>query len=1171
MEKSSAIRIIRKTFQNPFDREIFVYFIKSLLNHIEPAPFIYRGNFIPDAFAPYIKTLERIGKYQDKDDKKIDLLIVYLKKEKSLERARTMQRNFIAWYLNGSRGDVLKDAALVAFVSPNSEDWRFSLVRMNYRLDASGEKIKVKQELTPARRFSFLVGKNESSHTAQSQLLDILEDDENNPTLAQIEEAFSVERVTKEFYQEYKKLFDNLCEELNKNRVFQMIKETKRIDTANFAKKLLGQIVFLYFIQKKGWLGVPMNKKWGEGDRAFLRHLFEKAKEENKNFFNDCLEHLFYNVLNKKPDLPGSFYRKYFDSQIPFLNGGLFEPMKGYNWEKTFLDLDNDLFSNSSKTGILDIFDRYNFTVKEDEPLEKEVAIDPEMLGKVFENLLEENLRKGKGTYYTPREIVHYMCQESLINYLVTESKIDEEKIRKLVTQDSIIDLSKDIDEQLKQKSIVFTDEEVEGLDKLLKDIKVVDPACGSGAFLVGMLQLIIHTRRRLTDYLVLFSKSTKNRSEYQLKKETIQNCIYGVDIDPGAVEIAKLRLWLSLVVDYELEEIEPLPNLDYKVMQGNSLLEELVLGNTVIKLFDPNLVMTKKKKMKNLFEEEKQKDLFEKQSQVKRIIMQLDNLRKKYFRISDLSEKFQVKKQIEDIEQNLVKECVDREIKKLDVQLKNIGQYIVPGIGMTEKDAKRVAKTLSIQASIMEMWQEFRESGVRPFFLWRLYFADVFQEKGGFDIIIANPPYIQLQKNQGELANLYNGKRYETYDRMGDIYCLFYEKGIELLKNSGILCYISSNKWMRARYGEKLRQFFLKYNPKILIDLGPDVFETATVDTCILLVQKSKNKNKSRAITINEKKKDSIDIAQILKERGVILPNLSKGAWFIGTPKEQKLKEKIERIGKPLKKWDVKIYRGILTGLNEAFIIDQKTYDKLVTEDPKSKEILKPILRGRDIKKYRYEWEGLWLINIHNGYINENGQQIDPINVNDYPVVKRYLIQFYDKLKNRDDKGITPYNLRHCAYIEEFEKEKMVWQEIVREPSFAYDTKKFYCEATTFLMTGENLKYLLAILNSKSASFFFKKFYAGGGLGDEGYRYKKAFLENLPIPPIIPQNKSTAKKIENLVDKILALTRSKNYSANETKQKRVKEYEKEIDKLVYKLYGLTPKEVKIIETTLLK
>jgi len=430
LDRQAAVKTIKDTFEKSFDKGQFINFSKNLVNYLDTSKsFTYQGNIIPDAYERSIQSLERIGKYEDANDNKIDVLIVRLKREYSLERARTMQRNFVAWYLNGSRGGELKDAALVGFVSPDDRDWRFSLVRMDYNLvESPSGKIKVETELTPARRYSFLVGENESSHTAQVQLLPILENDKTNPLLSDLEKAFSIEVVTREFFNKYRELFHNVEEALQgivrKDERVKADFAAKDVETVNFSKKLLGQIVFLYFLQKKGWFGVGRDDEWGTGPKNFLRLLFEKKMAPYQNFFNDILEPLFYEAL--AVERTDDFYSR-FNCKIPFLNGGLFDPINNYDWVHTDILLPNQLFSNSQKTkegdagtGILDVFDRYNFTVKEDEPLDKEVAIDPEMLGKVFENLLEVKDRKSKGTYYTPREIVHYMCQESLINYLDT-------------------------------------------------------------------------------------------------------------------------------------------------------------------------------------------------------------------------------------------------------------------------------------------------------------------------------------------------------------------------------------------------------------------------------------------------------------------------------------------------------------------------------------------------------------------------------------------------------------------------------------------------------------------------------------------------------------------------------------------------------------------------------
>ena len=619
MDKQTAAKLITGTFENPFDKNRFVNFSKNLVNHLDVSDnFTYQGNLIYDSFEDDVQSLERIGKYTDDDGKKIDLLIVKLKKSNTLERARTRQRNYIARYLQ-TRGE--KDAALVAFVSPDLEDWRFSLIKMEYELGTTATgRIKAEIDLTPARRYSFLVGKNESSHTAQNQLLPILENDVNVPSLTEFEKAFSVEVVTHEFFTKYRELFWDVEEALEtlakSNELVKDEFKEKNIDIANFAKKLLGQIVFLYFLQKKGWFGVGRDAEWGMGHKDFLRRLFEKKVVSYNNFFNDILEPLFYNTLAL--DSPDD-YSDRFNCKIPFLNGGLFDPINNYDWIHNDILLPNEVFSNIQKTaegdigtGILDIFDRYNFTVKEDEPLDKEVAVDPEMLGKVFENLLEIKDRKSKGTYYTPREIVHYMCQESLVNYLdftLNTGAVSLAKVKpvnlKLIGAPAVQQQAfkaegdtnrvprEDIEALVHMGDLAIEhDTHVENqgkethdysyklpgsirlnaalIDEALANIRVCDPAIGSGAFPVGMMTEIVHARSTLTSYM----GEKKGRTSYSFKRHAIQNSIYGVDIDPSAVEIAKLRLWLSLVVDEDdIKQIQPLPNLDYKIVCGNSLL----------------------------------------------------------------------------------------------------------------------------------------------------------------------------------------------------------------------------------------------------------------------------------------------------------------------------------------------------------------------------------------------------------------------------------------------------------------------------------------------------------------------------------------------------------------------------------------------------------------------
>jgi len=1089
MEKSAAHKLVRETLENAFHEEQFGKLVVNLLNHAEPAPFTYNGNYIYDDFADSIRQVKRLGKYTDTRGRKIDILIVYLKKEAALDHARTKQRNFIAKYLNGSRGNVLKDAALVAFVAPNGEDWRFSLVKMAYKFDKQG---KVKEELTPARRYSFLVGKNEDSHTAQSGLLPLLLNDSTDPTLDDLENAFNVERVTREFFGKYRDLFLWLKKSLDAvvagDDKIQADFEAKNVDTGDFAKKLLGQIVFLYFLQKKGWFGVARGAEWGSGSKHFLRELFEKKHGDYGNFFNDILEPLFYNTLatERSKDWSDRFH-----CRIPFLNGGLFEPLNNYDWVDTDILLPNDLFSNRRKTeegdtgdGILDIFDRYNFTVKEDEPLEKEVAVDPEMLGKVFENLLAVQDRKATGTYYTPREIVHYMCQESLTNYLTTElnGNVSKEDIEKLVRygEAAVENDHRVVSKGRETKTYAYKlpesiREHARAIDDKLASIRVCDPAVGSGAFPVGMMNEIIRTRGALTPYI-----EDGKRDPYHFKRQAIQDCLYGVDIDPGAVEIAKLRLWLSLVVDEEEREaIQPLPNLNYRIVRGNALLRV----------------------EKTLFNH----GLFDK----------LEKIKSLYFDETRPSKKQEYRNQIGTL------------------------------IG--------------------------RITSGRKEFDFEVYFSEVFHEKKGFDVVIANPPYVQLQKMRNTPErDAYQQQKYKAYTNTGDIYCLFYERGIQIARKNGVLCYISSNKWMRAGYGKNVRSVFLEYNPLLLIDLGSNVFETATVDTNILLLQNASNQRCLRALTLTQR--DGSDIADKVDQEAVTLSHVDSGPWFIGSAAEITIKAKIERMGKPLKQWDdINIYMGIKTGCNEAFLIDSEKRQEILNrcrtqgERQRTKALIKPILRGRDIKRYAYRWAELWVI--------ATGYDLDI--TKRYPAVYQYLKTIGEQIEsrqsqvkgkglfNRDDQGVHWWNLRSCDYYPEFENTKVVWCDIATSPSFCLLPGGLYCNNTVYFLSTAD-KYILGVLNSKLNHYALLQ--VASDLGQEGIRFFKQFVQQLHIPPATSHNQPIVKEIESLVDTILSLTQSADYLQPHAKQAQVRDYEKQIDQLVYQLYDLTDEEIAIVE-----
>ncbi len=630
----------------------------------------------------------------------------------------------------------------------------------------------------------------------------MLENDEWRPTLEDLEKAFDVEVVTKEFFEKYRDLFIKTKVELDKivNEDEKVKKEfkDKNIDTVNFAKKLLGQIVFLYFLQKKGWFGVEKGKLWGTGPKDFMRRLFNREFGNYNNFYNDILEPLFYEALRTDRSAVDHYYSR-FDCKIPFLNGGLFDPPNDFDWVNVDILLPNELFSNKNRTkegdigdGILDVFDRYNFTVNEEEPLEKEVALDPELLGKIYEKLnairpdnFEEYVRvlksgnKGEetkfnkeyGVYYTPREIVHYMCQESLINYLETElqGKVRREDIEEFVRYGDLIleheRTASEKKEKIERGEIKGTKYEhkmpgsiiqnAELIDRLLADIKVCDPAVGSGAFPIGMMHEILKLRQLLSVYCNsrlkqgIAGQEVEGYGEtkpilYELKRHCIENSLYGVDIDPGAVEICKLRFWLSMIVDEEdFYNIKPLPNLDYKVICGDSLLGV-------------------------------EKDLFNQQA-----FTRLEQLKTEYFNETNPGKKQKLKNEIDKLIYEITK-------------------------GQKEFD-------------------------------FEVYFSEVFHQKGGFDIVIANPPYVSTKGVDEKLKPLLR----KYYGFADDLYNHFFFKGLEILKENAILAYISSKTYWTIQTKKNLRELLLKNTILTLFDTA-NPFESAMVDTSVIIVKKS-------------------------------------------------------------------------------------------------------------------------------------------------------------------------------------------------------------------------------------------------------------------------------------------------------------------------------------------
>jgi len=1103
------------------------------------------------------------------------------------------------------------------------------------------------------RRYTYFVSREQTNKTFIRQISEA-----EFTSLSKIIEAFSIEPVTKQFYNEIQNWYFWALQKVRFPEDAENQPNGREINLIRF----ITRIIFIYFMKEKKWIS---NNLFQQNE---LREILINLNPEESTYYKAILQNLFFAVLNtpiqerkfrredtykgRNDDYMNHTYFRYHKlfknendiieifQNIPFLNGGLFEcldkrkddpdnntgkeiridgfsdveskqpifPNELFFADEQEFILQNEVGNDKKNTkvnvrGIINILNSYNFTTEENSLSDTEIALDPELLGKVFENLLAAynpetatTARKATGSYYTPREIVDFMVNESLKVYFQSSyvREFGNQSLRdfenKLETLFSLEDDENPYDKGITQFLI----------EKIHK-VKILDPAVGSGAFLMGCLHKLVFLLSKLDPHNNSWKneqlrtvemitdpdlrQKVKNKIEESFKKNEldygrklylIQNCIYGVDIQPIAVQITKLRFFISLLVDEKINNtspeenfgIDPLPNLETKLIAANTLINLPVEPYTCPRM---NEIIELEKK---IFELRKNHFSTSSSDDKAKIQKQDFEYRKKLIQIIEMYVKENQDKLIE-LQNELLKyppkiETVSKqtllgnESVKVDVN-KEKREYIQKKINETKKyvEADKLLTQKFIKIASFNIYNSnFPTDWFDP--EWMFGVTD------GFDIVIGNPPYIQLQKAanpEQKYADFYKDQEYETFDRMGDIYCLFYERGIQLLKPDGILCYITSNKWMRAGYGEKLRDFFTKYNPLQLVDLGPGVFENATVDTNILIIRKTSNQNHLKAVTLQ--KVDKEDISNALNEKGVLLTKLTKDAWFIGSDAEQRLKEKIDRIGKPLKDWDVNIYRGVLTGLNEAFIITTEKRNEILAncqdeaERCRTEAIIKPILRGCDIKRYYYEWAGLWVIGTFPAL---------RLNIDDYPALKKYFFDNFD-IRQLEQSGKKYPELGfdarkktgnkwfetqdQIAYYSEFEKEKVVWKRIGSVIRFCLDSEKNFPLDSNVVMTGNNINYLCGYLNSKLSVKQLLEHSPKTGTGDVIISVQA--LEPHRIPPITTSNEPIVKQIEALVDKILA-------AKKQNPQTDTGEWEREIDRLVYRLYDLTEEEVKIIE-----
>ena len=983
-------------------------------------------------------------------------------------------------------------------------------------------------------------------------------------------DALDTEELNRRFYRELKDWFDWAVVEATFPTGIPREQPPQR-----HVIRLITRLLFVWFIKEKGLIADHL---FVEAKVAQLIKGYDRATGDS--YYRGVLQNLFFATLNTPIEErgfrdPGN--RRHYNRQhrltsryryreeiadadalvslfarTPFINGGLFDCLdslehKGKNayridyfsdnvidpgragYEYGALSIPNRLFfaEDDKSRGLITLFHRYKFTVEENTPTEKEVALDPELLGKVFENLLAsvnaetgENARKHSGSYYTPREVVDYMIDEALVAALREKAMPPDTDAS---WWDEILHYLLDYDDA----GQLFDEDQKRRVVRAIAELRVLDPAVGSGAFPMGVLHKLTLALWRLDPTNELWADTQREiavrradeafwitvqqergaalqqindtferykDSDFGRKLYLIQRCIFGVDNDPNATEIARLRFFISLAIEQQTNSdpganfgIHPLPNLETRFVTADSLLN---------------------------LEKPAQPPLSEQAEPIQQIERQLAAIREDRFHAKTRREKERMREDDQKLRASLAR---------------RLEQAAFP-----PDDARKIADWDPADQSVMADTKD-ATAWFDPEFM--------FGVRDGFDIVISNPPYAQLQKDRGRLARLYKDAGYETFVRTGDIYQLFYEQGFRLLAEGGLLSYITSNSWLKAEYGKSTRRHMAD-NIAVtrLLEMGKDVFENVIVDASILIGRSGKTGQTAMAVDMDRLSDKTFPPDE--KHWNEFHP-YADTPWSILTRSERIVVDKMQQKGTPLEEWDVQINRGIITGYNQAFIIDAATRDALIARDSKSAEIIKPVLRGRDIQRYQSNWAQQWLIVTHNGY-----DGVPAIVIDDYPAIKAYLDRHYPHLRQRQDKGKTPYNLRNCAYHGEFFKEKLFWIDLSDNGRFAYDDASMFSVNTVYMISGESIKYLCAILNSDLITWYMKNTALTSGMGTT--RWFAVFVEAIPVPKVSAADQLPVVK---LVDDVLN-AKAADPGANTS------ELEEKIDRIVYRLYGLTENEV---------
>lgn len=977
-------------------------------------------------------------------------------------------------------------------------DWRFTFC----------SKQGNNQQYTDSKRYTFLLGPNQSCRTAADNFKKLL-DKQGDINLDDIIDAFDVEALSKEFFKEYKVRYGRFVghvigkeyvdkgkgkgewrdkEGLTPSELFYGLHEDEKV-VRDYVKKLLGRIVFLHFLQKKGWLGAT-DEEWTNGPQDFMHKLFGNASaDQQENFLDDILEPLFTCL-----DTPLNQRREVFDTKVDGLRS-VSVPFLGGLFERTEEDKALSIFPRELFADLFKFLSEYNFTIDENDPNDAQVGVDPEMLGRIFENLLEDN--KDKGIYYTRKEIVQYMCRESLIAYLQTDvtDEPTREALRQFVTSHDVAVLGG------RNSALALN------VSQCLKDVKICDPAIGSGAFPMGLLNELFLCRGVIEDF----------DNAAAIKRHIIEQNIFGVDIEKGAVEIARLRFWLSLITDADKPDV--LPNMDFKIMQGNSLLEQY-------KGFDLSHIMDTKTEIRaghqfNMFE-----------TQIDVIRAEVKDTIKRYY-----------SEQNHDMRRSM----------RQGIQQKIQQQIAVQGINVDISDIKDIAAN-------------------DQFFLWHTWFSEVFEENGGFDIVIGNPPYVEAKKLKHIASKL--KPLFKVYSGTADLSIYFVEHGINLLAANGILSYITTNKFFNTGYGKPLRKLIISNEINKMINFEQvEVFEGVLVSSVILEMRKAESNNGDftyeKFYKLNATQFKEQFVSRIGSFGTYPSSELDENEWSFSDVISLNIKKHIESDHNLLGDTEgVNIYRGVTTGYNPAFIIDNAKRDELIAEDPKNAVIIKNMLQGRNIRKWYYNESDENLVFIPWHFPLHKDDSISGASIvaeeklaSEYASLYNHLLSHKQQLadRNHDETGIRYewYALQRCAasYYDEFEKpEKIIWGLTADKWAYTLDTEGHYLPSNGYILTSTKIptKYILGLLNSKLLHYYFG--FIGVMTAGGAYTLKAATISALPFV-----DTDDYEPIITLVDRILEAKKL-------DPQSDTSDLEAKIDRLVYDLYGLTEDEIRIVE-----